>query len=196
MRNKIFGAFCCAAMLLSGCTTKTELIDIENDTSERAAALEYRDFESAAQSMVGEMLSSGNLNKPGGGRYVLIISRIANDTMQRIDVDQLSKKIRIELINSGKVAVTNMEEDARVMQSRQLRNSREVNQATVAKKGALIAPELSLSGKITQREFIISGTKRIEYTFSLSMTSLDTGLTLWEGEKTIIKKTDKNAITW
>lgn len=196
MKNKILGAFCCAAVLLSGCATKTELIDIENDTSERAAALEYRDFESAAQSMVGEMLSSGNLNKPGGGRYVLIISRIANDTMQRIDVDQLSKKIRIELINSGKVAVTNMEEDARVMQSRQLRNSREVNQATVAKKGALIAPELSLSGKITQREFIISGTKRIEYTFSLSMTSLDTGLTLWEGEKTIIKKTDKNAITW
>lgn len=89
-----------------------------------------------------------------------------------------------------------MEEDSRVMQSRQLRQSREVNQATVAKKGTLIAPELSLSGKITQREFIVSGDKRIEYTFALSITSIDTGLTLWEGEKTIIKKTDKNTITW
>ncbi len=194
-KHIIYMAFC-SVLLLSGCATKTELIDIENDSTERAAGLEYRDFESSARSMVSEMLASGNLNKPGGGRYVLIISRIANDTMQRIDVDQLSKKIRIELINSGKVAVTNMEEDSRVMQSRQLRQSREVNQATVAKKGALIAPELSLSGKITQREFIVSGDKRIEYTFALSITSIDTGLTLWEGEKTIIKRADKNAITW
>lgn len=196
MKNYILSVALCSLMFLSGCATKTELIDIENDSTERAAGLEYRDFESSARSMVSEMLASGNLTKPSGGRYVLIISRIENDTMQRIDVDQLSKKIRIELINSGKVAVTNMEEDSRVMQSRQLRNSREVNQATVVKKGALIAPELSLSGKITQREFIVSGDKRIEYTFALSITSLDTGLTLWEGEKTIIKKADKNAITW
>lgn len=196
MKKHIIGIAFCSVLLLSGCATKTELIDIENDSTERAAGLEYRDFESSARSMVSEMLASGNLNKPGGGRYVLIISRIANDTMQRIDVDQLSKKIRIELINSGKVAVTNMEEDSRVMQSRQLRQSKEVNQATVAKKGALIAPELSLSGKITQREFIVSGDKRIEYTFALSITSIDTGLTLWEGEKTIIKRADKNAITW
>lgn len=196
MKKHIICMAFCSVLLLSGCATKTELIDIENDSIERAAGLEYRDFESSARSMVSEMLASGNLNKPGGGRYVLIISRIANNTMQRIDVDQLSKKIRIELINSGKVAVTNMEEDSRVMQSRQLRQSREVNQATVAKKGALIAPELSLSGKITQREFIVSGDKRIEYTFALSITSIDTGLTLWEGEKTIIKRADKNAITW
>lgn len=196
MKKHIVGIAFCSILLLSGCATKTELIDIENDSTERAAGLEYRDFESSARSMVSEILASGNLNKPSGGRYVLIISRIANDTMQRIDVDQLSKKIRIELINSGKVAVTNMEEDSRVMQSRQLRQSREVNQATVAKKGALIAPELSLSGKITQREFIVSGDKRIEYTFALSITSIDTGLTLWEGEKTIIKRADKNAITW
>ena len=196
MKKHIITMAFCSVLLLAGCATKTELIDIENDSTERAAGLEYRDFESSARSMVNEMLASGNLNKPGGGRYVLIISRIANDTMQRIDVDQLSKKIRIELINSGKIAVTNIEEDSRVMQSRQLRQSREVNQATVAKKGALIAPELSLSGKITQREFIVSGDKRIEYTFALSITSIDTGLTLWEGEKTIIKRADKNAITW
>lgn len=196
MNKYILSTLFASVFLISGCATKTELIDIENDSSERAAGLEYRDFESSARSMVSEMLASGNLNKRGGGRYVLIISRIANNTMQRIDVDQLSKKIRIELINSGKVAVTNMEEDARVMQARQLRQSKEVNQATVAKKGSLIAPELSLSGKITQREFIISGDKRIEYTFALSITSIDTGLTLWEGEKTIIKRADKNAITW
>lgn len=185
-----------ACIVLVGCSTKTELIDVENDTSDRAAGLEYRDFESAARKMVSQMIGSGQLNKPSGGRYVLIVSRIANDTYQRIDVDQLSKKIRVELMNSGKVAVTTMDEDARVMQARQLRGSSEVNQATVAKKGALIAPELSLSGKINQREFIVSGKKRIEYIFSLSITDINTGLTIWEGEEAIIKSADKKAVTW
>ena len=183
-------------LIIAGCTTKTELIDVENDTSDRAAGLEYRDFENAARSMVTDMLASGQLQKPGGGRYVLIVSRIANDTYQRIDVDQLSKKIRVELMNSGKVAVTTLDEDARIMQARQLRGSNEVNQATVAKQGTLIAPDLSLSGKINQREFIVSGKKRIEYLFSLSMTDINTGLSLWEGEKAIIKSTDKKAVTW
>lgn len=183
-------------IFLNGCATKTELIDVENDSSDRAAGLEHRDFEKAANAMVSDMLASGNLNKPGGGRYVLIVSRIENNTMQRIDVDQLSKKIRIELMKSGKVAVTNMEEDARVMQARKLRNSKEVNQSNVAKKGTLIAPDLSMSGKITQREFIVSGDKRIEYTFALSLTDINSGLTYWEGEENIIKRADKKAITW
>lgn len=92
MNKQIIGMIFCFLLLISGCVTKTELIDIENDSTERAAGLEYRDFESAARSMVSEILTSGNLNKPRGGRYVLIISRIVNNTMQRIDVDQLSKK--------------------------------------------------------------------------------------------------------
>ena len=116
--------------------------------------------------------------------------------MQRIDVDELSKSIRIALMKSGKVRVTAAQEDAMVMASSQLRNSQEYNQANVRKKASLVAPELSLSGKITQREFIVSGEKRIEYRFSLSITDLQNGLTIWEGEKKIKKLADKHTTTW
>lgn len=128
--------------------------------------------------------------------FILVISRIENDTMQRIDVDELSKSIRIALMKSGKVRVTAFQEDAMVMASGQLRQSKEFNQANVRKSGSLAAPELSLSGKITQREFVVSGKKRIEYRFSLSITDLRNGLTLWEGEEKIKKLADKNAVTW
>lgn len=127
---------------------------------------------------------------------ILVISRIENDTMQRIDVDELSKSIRIALMKSGKVRVTAFQEDAMVMASGQLRQSKEFNQSNVRKSGSLAAPELSLSGKITQREFIVSGKKRIEYRFSMSITDLRNGLTLWEGEEKIKKLADKNAVTW
>ena len=80
--------------------------------------------------------------------------------------------------------------------SAQLRKSKEFNQANVRQKNSLAAPELSLSGKINQREFRVSGDKRIEYRFSMSITDLSNGLTVWEGEKKIKKIADKNAVTW
>ena len=69
-------------------------------------ALDYRDFDQAASKMVQSMLSSGALKKKDGGRYVVATSRIVNDTMQRIDIDQLMVKIQQELLNSGQVIMT------------------------------------------------------------------------------------------
>ncbi|MBR6355962.1 MAG: penicillin-binding protein activator LpoB [Alphaproteobacteria bacterium] len=181
---------------LNACATETQLIDNENDSTERTAALEGRDFEQASNSMIQDMLDMGTLSKPNGKPYILVISRIRNDTMQRIDVDELAKSIRIALMKSGKVRVTAFNEDAMVMASGQLRQSGEFNKANVRQSGSLAAPELSLSGKITQREFIVSGKKRIEYRFSMSITDLRNGLTLWEGEEKIKKLADKHAITW
>lgn len=183
-------------MTLNACATQTVLIDNENDSTERAAALEGRDFEMASNAMIQDMLDMGTLSKPNGQPYILVISRIENDTMQRIDVDELSKAIRIALMKSGKVRVTAFREDDMVMSSSQLRKSKEFNQANVRKAGSLEAPELSLSGKITQREFIVSGKKRIEYRFSMSITDLKNGLTIWEGEEKIKKLADKDTVTW
>ena len=76
------------------------------------------------------------------------------------------------------------------------RKSKEFSQANVRGQGSLAAPELSLSGKINQREFLVNGDKRIEYRFSLSITDLSNGLSIWEGEKKIKKIADKHAITW
>lgn len=185
-----------AALTLNGCASETVLIDNDNDSTSRAAALESRDFESVSNKMIADMLEMGTLNKPNGGVYVLVISRIENDTMQRIDVDELSKSIRIALMKSGKVRVTTFNEDSMVMASSQLRKSKEFNQANVRKAGSLAAPELSMSGKITQKELKVSGKKRIEYRFSLSITDLSNGLTLWEGEERITKLADKNAASW
>lgn len=182
---------------VSACKTQTALVDTANDSTQISASLEYRDFEKAANSMVADMLASGALNKKGGGRYVMIVGRITNDTMQKIDTTQLSKKIRIQLMASGKVAMTAMQEDDNINNVRKLRKSSEVNQATVSGKGKILAPELSLSGSINQREMSVgSSDKRIEYVFSLSVVDLETGLTFWEGEVPVIKIADEGVTTW
>jgi uncharacterized protein (TIGR02722 family) len=164
--------------------------------------LDYRDFEEAAAKMVQKMLSSPATAHPQGGRYILAISRITNDTMQRIDTDQLIKKIRVELLNSGRMMVTtaigaNGPEDTMNYAARELRGNDEFNQGTVQAKRTMIAPDLSLSGKIIQRNNSMNSSKtQVDYSFQLTITDLKTGLAFWEGEEMIIKRGSGKTVTW
>lgn len=182
-----------ALALASGCATPTQRLDLSHDTSPEVNALDSRDFDIAAEKMIGDMIASGAVDKPAGGRYVLAISRVANRTKQDIDVDQLVKKIRIALNRSGKVVVTTAvsadgAEDGMSRAVRGLADDDMFNAATVARAGTAIAPELSLSGKIIERNLRISSSKqRIEYVFQLTITDINTGLAFWEGEETIGK---------
>jgi uncharacterized protein (TIGR02722 family) len=202
MKGKNILAALAVAVTMSGCATSVQHIDTNNDQGKAVMGLDYRDFQTAAGEAVGSMLQSGALNKRDGGRYVLVVSRVINDTMQRIDTDQLVKKIRIDLLQSGKVVVTtavgpNGPEDRMAMQTRELRQSEEFNQSTVAGKGRMIAPELSLSGKILQRNIrVSSGTQQVEYYFQLTLTDINTGLAFWEGESFIGKRGSNKSVSW
>jgi uncharacterized protein (TIGR02722 family) len=186
-----------AVLAVAGCAggTQTTMIDSRADRSAIGAGLDMRDFEGAAGEAVQSMLASPALAKPGGGRYVLAISRITNDTMQRLDTDLLVKKIRVDLLNSNRFVVTtavglDAPEDPMAMRTRELRASREFNQAQVARPGQMVAPDLSLSGKIIQlNRRLGDGSERIDYSFQLSLTDIRTGLALWEGDSPIAKLT-------
>lgn len=192
------------AVSASGCATQGgfAVVDRNSDTAASTATLEYRDFEKAASESVQSMLSTGAVTNPNGGRYILAISRVLNDTLQRIDTDQLIKKIRIELLNSGKVVVTtavgiNGAEDQMNFAARDLRGNDEFDQSRVAKKRSLQAPDLSLSGKIMQRNHNMGRNQiQIEYFFQLTLTELNSGLAIWEGETPIIKRGSSKTVTW
>jgi uncharacterized protein (TIGR02722 family) len=190
-------------VLSTGCSTvATKNIDMHNDKEVAVRGLNYKDFQKAANEAVDSMLRSGAISKPGGGRYVLAISDIINDTMQRIDTDQLIKKIRVALLQSGKVVVTTAvsargAEDKMSMSARKLRGHGEFNQKTVAEKGQMIAPDLSLSGKIIQKNIRINRSEeQTEYYFQLSLTDINTGLALWEGETVLGKRGSGDSVSW
>jgi len=186
-------------LLLSGCSNKVESIDVYNDNADQMMSLDYRDFNKAAAQAVQSMLKSHALDKKDGGRFILAISDVKNDTMQHIDTDQLIKKIRIELLNSGKVFVTTAigDEDKMNQKSRELRDNKEFKQSSVAKEGTLIAPDMSLSGKILQRNLKMSKDKQqVEYYFMLTLTDLKKGFALWEGETFIGKRGSAKSVAW
>ncbi|MDY0124067.1 penicillin-binding protein activator LpoB [Sulfurimonas sp.] len=205
MRRTIRWTIILAALgvMFSGCETKTTNIDIDNDKGEAVMGLDYRDFQGAAQDMIESLLASGAVDKKNGERYVLVVSRIVNDTMQHIDTDQLIKKIRVGLLQSGKVVVTTAvglegAEDEMSMHAREtLRGNAEFDQKSVAGKGSMIAPDLSLSGKILQRNIKVdSKTQRVEYYFQMSLTEIKTGLAYWEDERIVAKRGSNKAVSW
>ena len=189
-------------LVLSGCAAQTTYVDPRDDRGPATMTLDYRDFEMAAGESVESLLRSGAVDRPGGGRYVMVVSRVVNDTMQRIDTDQLTRKIRVELLNSGRVVTTTAvgldgPEDEMNMRVRELRESEEFDQRGVQARGTLQAPDLSLSGKIMQRNHTIDRRRQqVDYYFQLVMTDLTTGLAIWETEVPIVKRGSGRSVAW
>ena len=193
-----------------GCGGGTKVVSLTDPAySSRPAAggettfgLDYRDFEYSAKRAVDSFLSSPLSRKPGTtAPWVMAISRIINDTTLNIDTDQLVKKIRIALLNSGRVITTTAvaaggPEDALSAQVRDLAESDLFNQDTVAKQGTMVAPDLSLSGKIIQRTNRVGGKQQVDYYFQLSATDIATGLAYWEFEEVIAKLGSNKSFSW
>lgn len=169
---------------------------------ETTFGLDYRDFEYSAKQAVDSFLNSPLSQKPGSNApWVMAISRIINDTTLNIDTDQLVKKIRIALLNSGRVVTTTAvaaggPEDAMSAQVRELEDSDLFNQDTVAGRGTMVAPELSLSGKIIQRTNRVGGKQQVDYYFQLTATNIETGLAYWEFEEVIAKLGSDSNFSW
>jgi len=187
---------------LTGCVQETRNIDMVNDDAKAVLALDYRDFDRAATEMVRSMIGSGQLRKNDGSRYVMASGRVINDTMQRIDTDQLMAKIEEELLNSGQVVMTSAvgsgdAVDQLVHDNRDLRDNEEFDQSSVAAKGTLLAPDVSVSGKILQRNISYDKkTQQVEYYFQLRVTDMKSGLRFWQKETIIGKRGSKKSVAW
>ena len=193
---------------IAGCG-ETTVVDLDNEkevaTMQNVMELEYRDWTKTAESMTKSMLASGAFSRVKNP--VIAMGNIKNDTMQRFDTDILTKKIRSTLINSGRAQVTTSfenfgpAEDGTTYAVRGTRGNAEYDASTIVAPGTLVAPNMSLSGKMLQRNLKLqsgwfsSVDTRVEYYLQMTLTDVKTGLALWEDEQPIIKEGD-HAPTW
>ena len=203
MKNKklIISTLFITTILFTACSHKPEYLPENSPKSSIVTmGIDRQDFEKAASDMVASLLESSALNKTTGGKYVVMMSDIINDTTQRIDVKFLTKKMRIAILNSGKAIMTSAvgtQRDDLAQDTRKLRDNDEFKKSTVIKKNTLYAPELSLSGNILQRTAKANKDDQIvEYYFQLSLTDIKTGLVTWEDEVVIGKIGSNDTVTW
>ena len=190
------------AMVISclwGCASKSAYVDPAGpNTAVNVGQINVQDFAVAADTFVQDILGrvgSGQLTSSEAGKpAIMAISRITNKTLNHIDIDQLVKKIRVELNRSGKILTTTTvayggAEDPL---------AKEV-QKTLALSGQGVVnrlPDYTLSGAILAQEARKSRlTTQASYIFQLSLTDRS-GIAVWESEYIVTKQGRKSAVTW
>lgn len=202
-KTKLFRAMGLVAVLglTVGCAPQTQLLSSSAVDRPITMGLSAADFEQAAAAATQSMLLSGAVDRNDGKKNIMVVSTVLNDTMQRIDTDQLVKKIRVELLRSGKVQVTTAiglhgAEDQMNTAFSELSQSRKVDRSTLVKQ-KLAAPNMSLSGKILQRNNRVDRNKElVEYYFQMTLSDLQNGLAVWEGEEQISKLGSAKGTSW
>ncbi|BCZ16755.1 Lipoprotein / penicillin-binding protein activator LpoB [Helicobacter sp. NHP19-003] len=200
--------FCVAgalALAVAGCgndVTYASQKDL-NDKKYATVGLDYQDVEDAAKTAVASMLQSSDFQQLQG-KKVIQVADVINDTMQHFDTEQLTQMVLQTLKDKvqdkfyvTRVAGSQSNQDKTIEQSRKLRDNAEFNQETTQEKGTLRAPDLSLSGKVIQRNARVSSSKqRIDYIFILRLVSIKSGLELWSREFPITKLGSNKAVSW
>ncbi|MGX2984452.1 hypothetical protein ACWIWK_03115 [Helicobacter sp. 23-1048] len=147
-------------------------------------SLASQDIDSLIQSHTNSLLSKGFVKKLKSQK-VIAISDIENATGEKIDIDSLMTRFKNALSDEEKfvfsraIAGSGSKIDTLLKDSRNLRNNEEFNQYTTKEKGELLAPDYSLSGKITKRTKPKGKNALVEYEFLLSLVDLSTGVEVW-----------------
>lgn len=119
-------------------------------------------------------------NKP-----TLIISNISNKA--DIDLNLLILSITSNIRKSGQYNLINSKESM-LKNARGLRDDEEYNPETVIEKGELLAPNLSLSGEISEQ----TQNGVTTYLLLLTLTDIKTGLLLWDKDITLTQRLDNS----
>lgn len=180
-------------LLLAGCSTpQAQYVEANGPrTLATVGQINIQDFASAADTMVNSLIAkkinSGIVKSAVPGEPALFaMSRIVNSTSQQFDTDLLVKKIRVALLDTGKVATTTTiglggPEDPLAAQLQQ-------QNGTPTRR-----PDYTLTGKIIEQYTRVGNLRQSAYVFQMSLTST-TGVAIWEEEKTIVKQGKQAAV--
>ena len=194
MKTKIILPLIAAsAAIMTGCGTNAHYVETGGRESVVSVdKINSQDFIQAAGAATSDLLASGVLDSVKNPPAVLAMSRIVNNTGEQIDIDLLTKKIRVGLLQSHKAVTTTtfglggQAEDPLakgIQQQEEFMNDQKTTRL----------PDFTLSGKIIENAVKSGNTRQSTYSFQLSLTDRQ-GLAVWEGEKEITKQGTKSSV--
>ena len=185
-------------LLLSGCaSTQVSRPDPNGPgLKDNIGKLTMKDWnevgESFIKKMQDEFINQGKLKSAGGSEKpaVMVISRFVNKTGEQIDINMLVKRIRIALLQTGKV-VTDASSGLGVPEDPVADAWK--RQQIFLNGGKTLPPDYSLTITIIGDRTRAGKMTEATWTFQLSLATMD-GQTVWEGEHVIVKQQNRNPI--
>lgn len=197
------------AVIIQGCAAPSgpaQLSGVQYKDSSNVETLTIgfgqTDLQQMAETMIQSLLQSRIFHQDE--EVILAFSSIVNQTDDRnIDVKQIAQKIRVALVNSGKVVFSNFSNDSRdehirkeILSQQELQQSGMVNEDTVGEKNNIDAADYFLTGEITSISKRSKGVKHLYLKLTLQLVDPVRGLTVWADEKEITKTAERPTFGW
>lgn len=198
-----------AALIVSGCVSNPAVVSTNplsgSATGDKKAYESFSitsvDIGYAANEAVQQFLEAPESIKPGGGRYVIAVDEVVNDTLNSFETRRLTAQIKRKLRQSGRFRFSNAvgaDQTGAILEERQLQDSKLFDQSTVAQDGTLAAPELYLTGAIIV-DTTQSGDRKkqqLNYAFMLEVVDKVRGYVLFDSYIEIDKTGSNKNFAW
>jgi penicillin-binding protein activator len=200
MKSVLLASSAAALVLFAtGCATKNDARYVDSQGTQTVVSLDrinIQDWNNAADKLVASLLASGVLERAPNQPAVMAVSRIRNNTMQQVDTDSLTKKIRVALNQTGKVVTTTTLGADGKAEDALAADVGNMQSFMAGEKQTTTLPYYTLSGKLLEDRVQSGSTKQTTYTFQLSLTTTKDGLAMWEDETQITKQGQRSSVGW
>jgi len=197
------------SLFLVGCMGNSNIISTnplsasatDNKNGYESFSITSTDIGYAANEAVQQFLEAPESLKPGGGRYLIALDQVVNDTLNNFDTRRLTAQIKRKLRRSNRFRFTNAigaDQTQAIIDERQLQESRLFDQSTVAQNGTLAAPDLYLTGLVVVDK-TVSGTgkkQQLNYAFMLEVVDKRRGFVLFDSYIEIDKTGSNKNFAW
>lgn len=149
------------------------------------------DLQSIAEKMVDSLVRTPVL---GTEKPVVYVHEVKNKTMDHIDTKNITDKIRVALLRSGRARFTassDIPQDLIAQLEYQSASKGIVDPSTAKRFGKQVGADMMMFGEITSIEKQAGRVKDVYYKFTLNLVDIETGLIEWADEKEIRKSRKK-----
>lgn len=184
MRPTLLSLLAVTALAPVACNQPARVVTDDRDKIVSIDQLDVQDWENAADQVVQQLLASGALANAPTTPARVEVTRVVNDTTQRVDTDLLTQKVKIALQQSGKVAFA-----SRDSRSTEVADYRDFKDGRDAPR----LPDYVLNGKILEIRASAGRTKQSSFIFQLNLVDTRQDVDAWSGEAEVTKKGTRNA---
>lgn len=183
------------ALALVSCADSGPEVRYQDPTAVETVTDEFgtTDVQLISEKMVGSLLETPVF---GTDRPVIWVAPLRNKTSEHIDTKLVTNKIRTSLIKSGKVRFTAAADVKNELQE-QLDYQNDpsvVDPRTAAARAKQIGAKFMLYGEISSIVKESGKSRLVDYTVTLNLTNVATGIIEWADDKTIRKGSTRRAV--
>ena len=172
------------AGLQSGCQQNARVVTDDWDMIVSVDQIDVQDWSNAADQCLQQLYASDILSSAPTKPARVEVTRIVNDTTQRIDTDLLTQKMKISLRQSGKVVFAST--DSRAGEVADYRDFK-------AGDDRPRLPDYVINGKIIEVRANAGKLRQSSYVFQLNLVDTRQDIDAWSGEAEVTKQGTRNA---